>query len=426
MNLTSADPDKRMPPRPACQLDVTRVCIVYPADPLGIIPGGIDTFIRGILRWAPDDIEIRVVGVTTDSENRPVKQWTTCQLGDRRFQFLPIIAIDNSERQARIPVTLRFLLALVIRRFDIVADVLEFHRIEPGLRFAWDKRPKTLVMHQNMEVLRNAGSDIRWKYFPQLYFKLEDTIIPHFSSVYCVRDDAAEGYRNRFPQLADRIHFTPTWVDPDLFQPPSRDERRQGRLSLAAEFGFSEDSFVLITVGRLDKQKDPLLLLDAVHKLYQSIPDVRLLMVGDGVLRGQIEERVRRLELESVVKLCGVKRADDISRYLQSADTFVLSSAYEGMPMCVLEALGSGLPVVTTNVGEVARVVKSGVNGEIVNTHCADDLARAIVNCRERAESYRGEPCSLAVQQYTPRKVLAQIYENYRRLAAVSGDQQAI
>ena len=51
---------------------------VYQTDPLGVIPGGIDTFIRGIICWAPDDIEINIVGGTTDRINRPLFKWTKC------------------------------------------------------------------------------------------------------------------------------------------------------------------------------------------------------------------------------------------------------------------------------------------------------------------------------------------------------------
>lgn len=400
-----------------------RICIVYPADPLGVIPGGIDTFIRGILSWVPSDIEIRVVGVTTDPESRPENQWTPCKLGGRTFEFYPVLSIENSEKQAFIPVTLRFLMALILRRVEIPAEVLEFHRIEPCLRFLRDKRPKTVVMHQNMSVLRNEGADIRWRYFPSLYFKLEDILIPRISSLFCVREDAAANYRERYPDMADRVHFTPTWVDTEVFQPANEEDRRSGRQSLKTEFGFDDGDFVLITVGRLDKQKDPLLLIEAFRKVHRANSRVRLLIVGDGVLRDQIEERVRQYQLASAVKLCGVKPASVVSRYLRSVDTFVLSSAYEGMPMCVLEALGSGLPVVTTNVGEVARVVKPGVNGEIVPVNDADALAEAIVRCQSNIDKYRDEPCLSAIQQYVPQKVLAPVYENYRRLAAEYGDR---
>jgi glycosyltransferase involved in cell wall biosynthesis len=219
-------------------------------------------------------------------------------------------------------------------------------------------------------------------------------------------------YQQRFPALASQIHFTPTWVDTDTFSPPSLSERTQERRALAAKFGFDIDPFVLVTVGRLDKQKNPLLLIEAFRLLHQSMPDARLVLVGDGVLREQIEDRLNRYGLDSAVRLSGVKPPSDVARYLQSADIFVLSSAYEGMPICVLEALGSGL-----------RVVRHGINGELVSTHDAGSLASAIRQCRENIKRYRGKPCTDAVQDFTPAKVLRPIYENYRRLAAVPTDR---
>jgi glycosyltransferase involved in cell wall biosynthesis len=385
---------------------------------MGGIPGGIDTVIRGILKAAPPDIHIRVVGVTTDTRKRPVGRWTTCHLGKVAFEFFPVIHIRHSEKQARFPVTLRFLFALLRRRVDIVADVLEFHRIEPCLSFLRDKRPKTLVMHQNMNVLRKADSDIRWKYWPRLYFMLENLLLPQFASVFCVREDAAVDYRQRFPALSDRIRFTPTWVDTDTFRPAALAERAEGRRRLVAMSGFPEDPFLMVTVGRLDKQKNPLLLLEAYRVLRQSMRDARLLLIGDGVLRQQIEDRLKQHGLESEVRLCGAMPPADVARHLQSADLFLLSSAYEGMPISVLEALGSGLPVVSTDVGEVARVVHPGINGELVSIHEADPFAAAVSKARENIERYRGSPCTDAVREFTPAKVLKPIYENYRRLAA--------
>jgi glycosyltransferase involved in cell wall biosynthesis len=273
-------------------------------------------------------------------------------------------------------------------------------------------------MHQNMNVLHDAGSDIRWKYFPKMYFLLERLVLPQLSSIFCVREDAASSYRERFPAMRNHIQFTATWVDTEIFQAPSQERRRVSRELMNVEFGFGENEFVLISVGRLDKQKNPLLLVEAFKLLHESMPDVRLLFVGDGILREQIEELARRYHLDDAIRLCGVKPASAICRYLQAADVFVLSSAYEGMPMCVLEALGSGLPVVTTNVGEVSRVVLPQINGELVTIHSAEALANAITRCRENIRQYRGKPCTEAVTNFTPQKVLTPIYENYRDLAS--------
>lgn len=385
---------------------------------MGVIPGGIDTFIKGVLRWAPPDIAFELVGITTNEETAAPGQWTTCSLDGRRpFGFFPVLALKNSERQSAVPVVLRFLAALLRQGVTTTADVLEFHRIEPWFAFARDRRPKNLVMHQNMNDLRNLGSDIRWRHFPSLYFKLEDYILPRMSSMFCVREDAAKDYRERFPALMERIHFTPTWMNPDVFRPPDRAARLRARSRLCRDLGFSETDFVLVTVGRLDRQKNPLLLLDAFRILHREMPDLRLLFIGDGVLRRALEQRIAENGLQSVVRLSGVQPPATIAAYLQAADLFVLSSAYEGMPIVVLEAMGTGLPVAAMDVGEVSRVVQPGKNGELVAAQDTASLAHAIRTCRENIRHYRGRPCLEAVEPYTPRHVLQPIYENYRRLA---------
>jgi glycosyltransferase involved in cell wall biosynthesis len=394
-----------------------RVCVVYPADPVGVIPGGIDTFIKGVLRFAPPDLEFELVGITTDPQATPPGRWTTCRLdGSREFAFYPAIAHPTPERQPMVPVALRFLAALLRRPVRTRADVLEFHRIEPWLAFARDPRPKNLVMHQNMQDLRNLGSDIRWRHFPSLYFRLEDFILPRMSSVFCVREDAVQAYRARFPAMRDRIRFTPTWMDPDTFHLPDEPERRRARASLLGEHGFPEEAFVVVTVGRLDRQKDPLLLFESFRLLERSLPELRLLFIGDGVLRPELEERIAAAGLGSRVRLAGVQPPAVIARCLQGADLFALSSAYEGMPIVVLEALATGLPVAATDVGEVSRAVRPGVNGELVTSHDPASFAEAIRTCRERIARYRGRPCVDAVQPFMPERILEPIYANYRRL----------
>jgi len=113
----------------------TSICIIYPADPLGVIPGGIDTFIRGMLRWAPDDLNMKLIGVTTNPTERRIRRWTLCSLGRRQFAFYPVIALDRPEERHRIPLSLRFTLSVLVDRPRIDADVLEFHRIEPTVVF---------------------------------------------------------------------------------------------------------------------------------------------------------------------------------------------------------------------------------------------------------------------------------------------------
>ncbi|TRZ54001.1 glycosyltransferase family 1 protein [bacterium] len=399
---------------------MTKVCIIYPADPVGTIPGGIDTFIRGILRWAPDDISLSLVGVTTDRIARPLGKWTECDLGRRKFGLYPIIALDDPKKRLVIPLSLRFSAALFLKKIARHFDILEFHRIEPSLLYYFSDKPKNVFIHQNMDVLHNKNSDIRWKNLPWLYYKLEDWLLPRMQSVFSVREDAVAAYRKRFPEIADRFHFIATWMDPDVFYPVTDDRRVELKARLGKAYGFNSNDVLLISVGRLDHQKDPLLLIDAFNKVARVAPDARLIMIGDGVLRDKILAHLEKLRLEDRVILAGLRSAAEIADLLRISSVFVLSSAYEGMPMCVLEALGSGLPAAVTDVGEIRRIIKPGINGEIAEDHSPDSLASAILACMKHYDVFNGNPCLDVALNYTPSKVLKPVYENYRHLAVLS------
>lgn len=396
-----------------------RIGIFYTADPLGMIPGGIETFIRGIVRWAPDDLEINVVGVTTDPVARPVGKWTVCDLGRGKFNHLPVYEIKDPGKQARIPTTIKYMIFLArwVYRLRSRFDVLEFHRIEPVAMFLFDKTPKNAFFHQNMEVLHDKSSDIRWKYMPWLYFIIEKFLLHRLHSIFAVREDAVKTYQERYPEIAERFRFTPTWMDPDIFYPPTPEEYRALREELLVRKGISRDNLVMISVGRLDTQKDPLLMLNAFSEICRIKPASCLVIIGDGVLLSSVKSRIRELGLEEKVLMTGLLEAAKVAKYLRAADLFVLSSVYEGMPMCVLEAMGCGLPVATTDVGEVRRVVRPGRNGEITKNRTIKGLTEAILLCIDNIEKYRGKPSLEIAAEYVPEKILAPIYDNYRHLA---------
>ncbi|KPK26438.1 MAG: hypothetical protein AMJ61_09025 [Desulfobacterales bacterium SG8_35_2] len=402
-------------------MEETSVCIIYQTDPLASIPGGIDTFIKGIIRWAPEDISISMIGISTSQKDRPVGKWSECYLGNRKFNFFPVLCQSNLGKQNRVPLTLRLTFSLLpnklLQKFGVF-NVLEFHRVEPCLAFLFDSTPKNLFVHQDMSVLNDQKSDIRWKYFPNLFYALENLLLPKFDSVYCVKESAVRAYRNRFIKHKSKFKFIPTWMDPDIFSRISENARLGLKIKLSSMYGFSQDDVVLISVGRLDHQKDPLLMLDAFAKVYAKKHKVRLVMVGDGVLKDQVKKHGDKLGLKERIHFVGSRSAQEIADLLRIADLFLLSSAYEGMPMCVLEALGCGLPVATTDVGEVSRVVSEGINGEITKIRSPESFSATIISCLDKIAQYRGSPCSNAVSEYIPAKVLEPVYENYRLLAS--------
>jgi glycosyltransferase involved in cell wall biosynthesis len=394
------------------------VTVVHPSDPLGIIPGGIETCIRDIIRSAPDDFEFTLLGATTDAAQRPVKTWTKCKLGRKTFNFYPLFALDNPEVQPQIPVTIRFLVPLLLSKFTHKIDILQFHRIEALLAFWKHPRPKFTVIHQNMACINDKDSDIRWKHAPWLYFKTEDLMIPKFSGVYCVHQQGVSGYKERYPEIEDNFNFLPTWMNPDVFYPATNEERASIRKDLEDAYSIDQDKKILLSVGRIDKQKNPNRLLTAMHELRKSKDNFHLLMIGDGVLRKQSEKLIAEFKLDKHVSITGLLANDEVARYLRGSDLLVLASDYEGMPRCVNEALGCGVPVATTDVGEVKKVVSSGLNGEIAKDFSPEAFALAVEICLNKIDNYTGQPCLQAVEPYAPKHVLAPLYQRYRDQAA--------
>jgi exopolysaccharide biosynthesis WecB/TagA/CpsF family protein len=407
-------------------MNTTRVRIFYPADPVGIVPGGIDTFIRGLIKWAPPDIDFSLVGMTTDRQSRPLGRWSRCHLGgDRLFDFYPAVAVADAGGRSRLPLSLRYTAA--IRRAGARLldgfDVFDFHRPEPSLLFGRDARPKAAYFHQDPGDVSQKKSDMLWRHMPGLYQRMERSALAHFDRVWCVRESGVATLRQRHPGAPDQVQFIPTWVDTETFHPVPPAERQALREALATELGLDPRAQWIISVGRLDTQKDPNMMFEAFSRLVGR-RKVDWLVVGDGVLRPELQRRIASAGLGERIHLLGLRAPHEVADLLRAADLYALSSAYEGMPMALLEALGSGLPVVTTAVGEVRRVVQPEVNGVIAGSHQPEAFAAALLRGLENAAAWRGEASVRAIRDYQPGVVLAPAYDSYRALGAQQRHRQ--
>ncbi|WP_409344186.1 glycosyltransferase family 4 protein [Paenibacillus sp. MBLB4367] len=117
----------------------------------------------------------------------------------------------------------------------------------------------------------------------------------------------------------------------------------------------------IIMVARFSSPKDYKTLLLALPKLSGTF---KVLLVGDGELLEQTQEIVYELNLENVVEFLGMRK--DVKQLLKNCDIFVLTSNYEGLPISIIEAMGSSLPVVASNVGGVNELVIENYNGFLV------------------------------------------------------------
>lgn len=150
------------------------------------------------------------------------------------------------------------------------------------------------------------------------------------------------------------------------------------------EFGIQQNknkldgNITITTVGRLTYQKNHKMLIEAFHLAKKKIKSMRLLIVGEGELRDELEKQVESKKLNNSIYFLGER--NDIPEILNNTDIFVLSSDFEGLPLSLLEAMASGLPIIATRVGGVPDIITHSRNGLLVEKNDVEGLAEAIVN----------------------------------------------
>lgn len=147
------------------------------------------------------------------------------------------------------------------------------------------------------------------------------------------------------------------------------------RARVRRELGIGDDQPVILAAGRLEPPKDHLLMIEAMEHVLRDRPDAVLLIAGRGTLASTLAARIEALGRTGSVRLLGHR--DDMQDLRSAADVFASSSAWEGTPMSILEAMASGLPVVATDVGDCREVM--GAGGVVVEPGDAGALGAGLL-----------------------------------------------
>jgi glycosyltransferase involved in cell wall biosynthesis len=183
----------------------------------------------------------------------------------------------------------------------------------------------------------------------------------------------ADGWAARhLPDAVGRtIEHVQKGVDSERFRPDGNALRRSLRL---------EHRRVVLAVARLVPIKNLALLVEAIALVRERVSDVHLVIVGDGPEGAALRQLSAARGLEQAITFAGAVPFEETPQFYRSADVFALSSTFDNSPNVVLEAMASGLPVVTTDVGGVGEFVTDGVGGQVV----APDDAQAFAAALER------------------------------------------
>jgi glycosyltransferase involved in cell wall biosynthesis len=129
-------------------------------------------------------------------------------------------------------------------------------------------------------------------------------------------------------------------------------------------------------VARLSPEKDHALVFRAFEKVLGAVKNIRLLVIGDGAERANLEKLARQLRIDHKVTFTGFRK--DIPDLLALLDLFVLCSRTEGMPLTLLEAMAAGKAIVCTSVGGIPGILESEVNGLLIPPEDEAGLAAAL------------------------------------------------
>jgi glycosyltransferase involved in cell wall biosynthesis len=204
----------------------------------------------------------------------------------------------------------------------------------------------------------------------RLYYGADKRVLAAFPRVIAV-SSPLKNELVRIGARPERITVIPNGIDPSRFlRLPS--QREQAREAINAESG----DFVIGAVGRLEHQKRFDLLMQAVALLRVDYPAIRLLIVGDGGLKQQLESLRVSLRLDDGCVLLG--HQSNVPFLHQAFDLFVQASDHEGSPNVVLEAMAMGTPIVATDAGGTRDVLEDERDGLLIPTGDAAAIAGAI------------------------------------------------
>lgn len=254
-----------------------------------------------------------------------------------------------------------FRLVQIIREFD--PQLIHSHLVHANL-LARLVRPfvQVPVLVCTIHSTREIGRWREWAY------RLTDSFCDLTTQVSQI---GLERYVQRKIVPRHKICFVPNGVDTVRFQ-PNLEKREQLRQEL--EIG---DSFAWLAVGRFEKAKDYPNMLQAFVKVLSHHGDAYLLIAGQGSLKEKVQCLAKEHGIEQNVLFLGVRR--DIPALMNAVDGYLMSSAWEGMPMVLLEAGASGLPVVATDVGGNRELIVDGRNGFLAPPEDPDALAQAML-----------------------------------------------
>lgn len=204
----------------------------------------------------------------------------------------------------------------------------------------------------------------------------------------------------------EKISVVPNGYDPTKFKPMAKEKVRE-------YLNLSKDKEIILNIGNIYPIKGHKYLIEAIRKIIEFKNNILCVVIGEGSLKRKLENRVKKLALESCVIFIGAKPYNEIPLWMNAADLFVLPSLNEGNPTVMFEALGVGLPFVGTRVGGIPEIIISEEYGLLCEPGNVDDLIEKILIALDK--EWDREKIKKYGEQFTWENIAKQTLEVYEK-----------
>jgi len=233
--------------------------------------------------------------------------------------------------------------------------------------------------------------------------------------------------------LADNIHYLNQLIDLGIIPPKRKvivygsDVERfkldQKDKEILRKLGLKNETRIVLAVGRLVPKKGFIYLVQAMPTVFKKFPDVRLLIVGDGIEREKLEKESKRLRISEMVTFAGTINYDELSKYYNLGNVFVMPSVrdeqgnIDASPVAMMEAMACGMPVVATKFSGSENFVVEGQTGFLVPEKSSRTIASALINLLSvDRNTMRNNVRKVAIEKFSTRVVAQKYTEIFREL----------
>lgn len=378
--------------------------IVIPNDFVKRLPfGGGSGLIENLVNAFESQVVIFGAGVN----GTPI--WCDHRINDH----VTFVAIYPVKFPSRVPLRLQALFGYLNNRKRILSqdiDVLYVHSPECALPFIYGTCRKPLVFHQHGSGNPVKTATFSWarnQSFAYLFDLIQRKIYLRSDWLiaidrYCQEQAVACGAANKTSLLMNA-------VDMNFFRP---DEAL--RIEMIDKHGLRPNVLKLLFVGRLEEIKQVDRLIECLAILAKDDIPVQLFIVGDGTKRNSLEKLAEELVVSREIHFLGNVSQNELLQYYNLADTLVLPSKMEGVPMVILESLACGTPIVASAVGGIPDLIKEGKNGFLLNDVSSEEIRTGILKVKNAY--FNREQVAETVSEFSAFKVAKELSKIFNHL----------